>query len=78
VKIVVRKLDKDMNGPDYFAMLSEAEFIELGYVWEYACYYGNGVCFRAGASKIKDEAKLRRYLESGMNRLDWEALHGTD
>jgi hypothetical protein len=77
VKIETRKLDKDMNGPDYFAIASEAEFVHMGYVWEFRVYSGD-YCVRAGASKIKDEAKLREYLESGMNRLEWEAIHGKD
>lgn len=75
MRIETRKLDKDTNGPDYFAIMSEAEFVELGYVWEYAVFDGD-YCVRAGASRIKDEAELRAYLESGMNRLEWEAIHG--
>jgi hypothetical protein len=78
VKIVVRKLDKDTHGPDDFGMVSEQEFIEWGYVWHYEVYDGSGMCFRAGASKIRNYDKLREYLLSGMNRLDWEAIHGTD
>lgn len=78
MKIVTRKLSKDINGPDFFAVLTEPEFIELGYVWEFQVFDGSGMCVRAGLSKIKSEEKLRFYLNSGMNRLDWEALHGKD
>lgn len=78
MKTVVRKLDKNMHGPKDFAVLTEQEMIDHGYVWEYDVYNGSGLCVRAGMSKIKDEAKLREFLESGMNRLDWEAIHGKD
>jgi hypothetical protein len=78
VKIETHKLDKDMNGPNEFAIVSEQRLIEMGYVWAFWVTNDNGEGIRVGVSKIKDEAKLRRYIESGMNRIDWEAIHGKD
>jgi hypothetical protein len=75
MKIVTRKLDAATNGPEEFAVLTEQEKLELGYVWEYNVYR-NGYCVRTGMSKIKDRAELIRYIESGKNRLEWEAIHG--
>jgi hypothetical protein len=74
MKIVTRKLDKNMNGPKEFAVLTEQELIELGYVWDYNVYSG-GLCVRTGTSKIKDEAELREFIASGMTRFEWEDLH---
>lgn len=73
--IQTRKLDPNMHGPNYFGVMSEQEMIELGYVWDFSVFQG-GYCVRAGMSRIKDEATLRLYIESGMNRIDWEELHG--
>lgn len=78
MKTVVRKLDKNMHGPSYFAVVTEQELIELGYVWEYNVFDDAGMCVRTGVSKIKTEIKLWYYIDSGMSRVDWEALHGTD
>jgi len=76
MRIVIRKLDQNMQAPKEFAVLSEQEMLEHGYIWEYDVYNGAGMCVRSGMSKIKDEAELRRFLDSGMNRLEWEAIHG--
>lgn len=78
MKIVFRKLNPDMNGPKEFAVLTEQELIEHGYVWDYDVFNGSGMCVRTGVSKIKDRSKLVLYLKSGMNRLEWEAIHGKD
>lgn len=75
MQIVTRKLDAATNGPEYFAICTEQEKIELGYVWEFRVFQ-NGYCVRTGMSKIKDHAELIRYIESGLNRLEWEAIHG--
>lgn len=77
MEFIIRKLDNDMTGPNEFAIVSEQRLIEMGYVW---VFWGlqNGTCMRVGTSKIKDEAKLREYLASGMNRVEWEAIHGKD
>lgn len=78
MKTIVRKLDPNMHGPNYFAVLTEQEMIELGYVYEFHVFNDEGLCVRTGLSKIKTEIKLWHYIDSGMNRIEWEALHGTD
>lgn len=78
MKIVAKKLDMDMHGPDYFGIMPEQAFIELGYVWNYEVYDEYGTCVRGGLSKIQNFPKLREYILSGMGRLEWEAIHGTD
>lgn len=72
MKIVARKLDKNMNGPQNFAIGSEQELIEHGYVWDYNVFQ-NGNCVRTGYSKIETLEELEAYIRSGLSRLDWEA-----
>lgn len=76
MEIVTRKLDPNMAGPSYFAVTTEQQLLEEGYVWEFNCFQG-GYCVRTGVSKIKEEKELVAYLESGMSRLEWETSHNT-
>lgn len=75
MEIKLRKLDNEMHGPEVFAVCTEQELIELGYVWEFYVFRG-GWCIRTGYSKIKTEQEVRAYIASDMNRLEWEAMHG--
>lgn len=72
MNIVARKLDKDMQGPEIFAVLTEQEKIEYGYVWEYSVFDGSGMCIRNGISSIKDLDELTAFIESGLSRVDWD------
>lgn len=77
MKIAARKLDANMHGPKEFAVVTEQELIQHGYVWDYNVFNGAGQCVRTGYSKIESQAELLEYLTSGMGRLEWESRHAT-
>ena len=77
MRLVTRKFDKDMHGPKQFAVLTEQECLEHGYVWDYDVFNGAGQCVRSGMSKIESETELLEFLNSGLSRPEWESRHAT-
>lgn len=75
MRIVLRKLSNDTHGPDIEAVCSEQELIAEGYVWDFSVINDSGLWVRTGYSKIETEAEIRAYIVSGMNRMEWEAMH---
>ena len=74
MEIKLRKLDSETTGPNEFAVSSEQELMEYGYVWDYTVFHG-GLAVRTGYSNLKTESEVRAFIVSGLSRMEWEAMH---